>query len=99
MTDGERSEEFHSKSLLHRRGWVKKHTHKHAHKKKRKKLVLVTWRNQRATISHPEHLSGLRCSLPPMQELLQAQLLLFPPELPTEQQEQVHVFIWRNRRP
>lgn len=40
MTDGERSEEFHSKSLLHRRGWVKKNkkkqqrTHKHTHTKK-----------------------------------------------------------------
>lgn len=37
MTDGERSEEFHSKSLLHRRGWVKKnniHINTHTHKKK-----------------------------------------------------------------
>lgn len=37
MTDGERSEEFHSKSLLHRRGWVRKkkqHTDTHTQRER-----------------------------------------------------------------
>lgn len=108
MTDGERSEEFHSKSLLHRRGWVRKKNNIQIHTHKEKEIS-VDIQEEPASLHFILRTPRWTAMVTPTREGTPSSttpILLFPPtsnalrtRFPNVKKEQVFVSIWKNRSP